>query len=256
MNSSKHTSIFITGASSGIGSALAKLYAKPELHLTLTGRNAERLKVVAEVCRAQGASVEEMILDVCNAEEMEFKIQEADQKHPLTLVIANAGLGLQGQNDSPEATRHIFSTNLGGVLNTVLPTIDLMKKRQSGQLALMSSLASFKGYATKSAYCGSKAAVRIYGEGLRESLAPHNIKVSVICPGFIKTPLTDFNSFKMPFLMLPEKAALFIQKGLEKNSSRIAFPWPTYMGAILMASLPPFFAEKISSRLPYHQEKK
>jgi short-subunit dehydrogenase len=241
--------VLITGASSGIGAALSKAYAAPGVSLIMLGRNAERLKTVAEWCKEQGATTKEIIVDVCNADAMRKCILENDRIHPLDLIIANAGVGLQGRPETSDSTQEIFSTNLGGVLNTVLPAIEVMKKRQSGQIALVSSLASFKGYGNRSAYCGSKAAVRVYGEGLRESLKPYNIKVSVICPGFVETPLTAHNNFKMPFLLSAEQAALRIRQGLEKNQGRIVFPWPTYMGALLTAWIPSQWTEKLFSGL-------
>lgn len=166
-------------------------------------------------------------------------------------MVANAGLGLLGRKESLETIQEVFDVNLQGVLNTILPLLKTMKQRKKGQIALMSSLASFKGYKGKGAYCASKAAVRVFGEALREDLEPYNIKVSVICPGFVATPLTAHNRFYMPFLMQPSLAAKTIQRGLKKNKPRIAFPFPVYFIAWVMAVLPPSVAEKVANRLPY-----
>ena len=250
----QHTSILITGASRGIGAALARAYAKPHVHLALVGRHAERLHQISEKCRRQGAHVSEKVLDIQSFEPLNIWIQDIDQKFPLSLVIANAGRGTQGCPETTENTLDIFATNVQGTLHTVLSIIPLMKSRGFGQIAIMSSLASFRGFAEKSAYCGSKAALRIYGEGLRDSLKPFGIQVSVICPGFVKTALTDFNNFKMPFVMAPEKAAKIIQRGLEKNQGRIAFPWPTYLSSLLLSWMPTLWAEFFARQLPYKKK--
>ncbi len=247
----QHTAILITGASSGIGAALAQHYARPGIHLALTGRDQKRLSNVVQICRAKGATVSEKVLDIQEAEELSQWIQEIDAQTPLTLVIANAGRGTQGQPETADTTRAIFNTNVQGTLNTVLPVIPLMKKRGQGQIALLSSLASFRGFAQKSAYCGSKAAIRVYGEGLRASLKPFNIQVNVICPGFVKTALTDFNDFKMPFLMDAAAAVVIIEKGLQKNQGRIAFPRPTYIATLMLSWLPTRWAEFFANTLPY-----
>jgi short-subunit dehydrogenase len=99
-------------------------------------------------------------------------------------------------------------------------------------------MASFRGLAGSAAYCASKAVGRIYGEALRAELAPLGIKINVICPGFVKTPMTDVNPFTMPFLMSAERAAQIIKNGLEKNRARIAFPWPMVAMVALLAAVP------------------
>ena len=248
----QHTSILITGASSGIGAALAQEYAKAHIHLALIGRNADRLHQIAELCRLKGANVHEKVIDVQDFDTLKNWIEEIDQHHPFSLIIANAGRGTQGQPETTQNTLDIFSTNVRGVLHTVLPIIPRMKDRGYGQIALMSSLASFRGFAEKGAYCGSKAAVRIYGEGLRASLKP--IQVSVICPGFVKTALTDFNNFKMPFVMTSQQAAKIIRKGLEKNQGRIAFPRSTYFASLFLSWMPSPWAEFFANQLPYKKK--
>lgn len=219
--------IFITGASSGIGAALALAYAAPDIRLTLHGRSAEKLAVVASAAAEKGASVSLVTGDVTDAKAMQSCMEAADRAQPLELVIANAGIsgGTSGVTTTREQIDAIFATNLDGVLNTIHPAAALMQQRHAGQIAIISSLAGYRGFAGSSAYGASKAAVRIYGEALRADLAPMGIKVNVICPGFIQTPMTDVNPFSMPFLMPPERAARIIQRGLTRNRAVIAFPW-------------------------------
>lgn len=232
--------ILITGASSGIGAALVKQYAAPNIRLSLHGRSAERLKEVAKIAEGQGAKVVIMAGDVTDAKPLTEWITQVDQVEPLSLVIANAGIsgGTSGFSGDQKQMEQIFAVNWQGVLNTVSHVALLMAERGRGQIALMSSLAAFRGYAGSGAYAASKAAVRIYGEALRADLKPYGVTVNVICPGFIKTPMTDVNGFSMPFLMNVEDAARIIQKGLRQNRPVIAFPWPMYWLVRFMAFLP------------------
>lgn len=242
----------ITGASSGIGTALAELYAAPGVRLALQGRNAERLATVAAAAQRKGATVITKILDVTDAAAVAAWLGECDRQQPLDLVIANAGVsgGTGGGEESAEQSRTIFAANVTGVLNTVQPAITLMTKRGRGQIAIMSSLAGFRGFAGTPSYCASKAAVRVYGEAWRGELAAHGVEVNVICPGFIKTPMTDANPFPMPMMMTAERAARIIQKGLAHNRARIAFPWPIYALVRLLAALPQDWINRPMRGLP------
>ncbi len=232
--------ILITGASSGIGAALAELYAAPGIRLSLHGRNPARLEQVATAARQRGATAFAKPGDVADAENMAAWIGECAAAQSLDLVIANAGIsaGTGGGLETAAQARAIFAVNLDGVLHTVQPSIPLMAARRRGQIAIMSSLASFRGFPGAPAYCASKAAVRIFGEALRDEWAGKGVEVSVICPGFIKTPMTDVNRFPMPFIMTAERAAQIIRKGLTRNRARIAFPLPMYAMIRLLAALP------------------
>lgn len=245
-------SILITGGSSGLGAALARSYAAPGVSLALTGRNVERLTEVAKDCRETGARVETSTISVTNAPGLRGWIAGIDEANPLDLVIANAGrsAGTGGDGESDQQTRDIFEVNLTGILNTVLPALDGMRQRGRGQVAIMSSLAAFRGFPGAPAYCASKAAVRVWGESLRSHLSAEGIAVSVICPGFVKTRMTAVNQFPMPLLMEAETAARIIRRGLARNRPRIAFPWPLTSLVWLIASLPPGLIDPLLSRLP------
>ena len=144
----------------------------------------------------------------------------------------------------------MFAVNVDGTLNTILPAIERMRLRHHGQLAVMASLAAFRGFPGAPAYCASKAAVRVWGEALRGWLGADDIGVSVICPGFIKTPMSQDNPYPMPFLMEAETAARIIVRGLARNRARIAFPLPVYVAAHVAATLPPGWTERIIRHLP------
>ncbi len=243
-------SILITGASSGIGRALALAYAAPNVHLALCGRNRNRLAEVAGECLAKGADVSEKVLDIQDRFACADWLLKIDQKAPLDLVIANAGIstGTQPGVSEEEQIRDVFAINMAGTLNTVLPAIERMKSRQHGQIAVLSSLAGFRGMPSAPAYSASKAAIRSYGEGLRGRLAGDGIQVSVICPGFVISRITDANDFPMPFLMEADKAAEIIRKGLQKNKARIAFPWQMYLLTRLISAVPQDWIDQFLNR--------
>ncbi|MBU0726971.1 MAG: SDR family NAD(P)-dependent oxidoreductase [Alphaproteobacteria bacterium] len=244
--------IVITGASSGLGAALAVEYTGPGILLALTGRDADRLEATASACRAKGAEVEAARLDVSDTAAMEAWLLALDNRQPVDLVIANAGIsaGTGGAVEPADQARRIFAVNLDGVLNSVLPLIPRMQARKSGQIALMSSLAGFRGFPGAPAYCGSKAAVRVYGEALRGTLAASGVAVNVICPGYVRTAMTARNSFPMPLLMDADKAAALIRRRLGRNAARIAFPWPMLAAVWLLQALPPALIDPLMRRLP------
>lgn len=254
-----HT-ILITGASSGLGAELAMAYSSPEHVLFLCGRNKERLEAVAQSCRSRGATVFTKIMDVTQSYAVRQWIKEADELYPLDLVIANAGIsagtGTKGTENEAQV-REIMDINVTGVLNTIHPAIDCMVPRQHGQIAIVSSMAGFRGLPGSPAYSASKALVRTYGEGLRGTLAKHGVKVNVICPGFVDTPLTRINPYKMPFLMEATRAAVIIKNGLAKNKGRIAFPRRMMFIVWLLMVLPDCVVNRMLRNMPgkpeYHE---
>ncbi|RJF84039.1 SDR family NAD(P)-dependent oxidoreductase [Azospirillum cavernae] len=245
-------SLVITGASSGIGAALALRYAEPGVCLALTGRDAARLAAVAERCRAAGAEVTADVIDATDRDGMAAWLRGVDDRAPVDLLIANAGIsaGTGGGVESEEQARRILSVNIDGVLNSVYPLLPRMQDRRRGQIALMASQASFRGFPGAPAYCASKAAVRVFGEALRGDLAGEGIGVSVICPGFVKSRITDANGFSMPFLMEADAAARVIRRGLARNAARVSFPWPVAAAVWLLALLPPGWTDGLLARAP------
>ena len=245
-------SVFITGASSGIGRALALAYAEQGRILFLCGRNKDRLSAVAAACVERGAQVHTYLFDVRDASQAQSAVQAAAAICPIDLLIANAGVsaGVLGDDETPVTTRTIFETNIFGVINTVLPAAEEMKKNGIGHIAIVSSLSGFRGMSSCPAYSASKACVKAWGEALWGQLKPFGINVTVICPGFIETPLTDKNRFKMPFLMKAPDAALLIKRRLAKRPPVIAFPWLMALGARLGGILPARLILPILGRLP------
>lgn len=246
------SSIVVTGASSGIGEALARHYAAPGVSLALTGRDADRLAAVADACRTAGATVTTGLVDVVDREGMAEWLAAVDAAAPVDLCIANAGTsaGTGRGGESAEQVRRIFAVNVDGVFNTVHPLLPAMLARGRGRIALMSSLASFRGFPGAPAYCASKATVRVYGEALRGEVADRGVGVSVVCPGYVVSRMTATNRFPMPFLMQADRAAAIIARGIARDRARIAFPFPTYAAAWLLGVLPPGLTDPLLKRAP------
>jgi short-subunit dehydrogenase len=235
------SSIVITGASSGIGEALAVDYAAPGVALALTGRDTARLGAVAAACRAKGATVVAEAIDVTDRERLAAWLTAFDAAHPVDLVLANAGISIDKDNSSLDdfaTIRRTFDVNVGGVLNTVEPLISRLIARKRGQIAVVSSLAGFIGLPYSASYNASKAAVRVWGESIRYVLKKEGIGVSVICPGFVTTRMTAQAPFPMPFLMTAQRASSIIRRGLAANRARIAFPIGTKTAVWLGQALP------------------
>lgn len=247
-------SILITGASSGLGAGLALEYAGPGIVLHLGGRDADRLEAVAAKCRGRGAEVSTEVVDVTDVGAMRRWLIAADDAAPLDLVVANAGISAgtsgRGGGEPEEQVRAVFATNVDGMLNTVLPVLPRLQARAFGQIALVASLAGYRGIPGAPAYCASKAAVKVFGEGLRGSLHATGVRVSVVCPGYVRTPMTAVNDFPMPFLMDAGGAARIIRRGLQRNRPRIAFPWPMAAAVWLLQAIPPAWIDPILRRLP------
>jgi short-subunit dehydrogenase len=246
-------SILITGASGGIGEALARAYARPGTALALTGRNPGRLSNVAAVCRTAGAEVQTALLDVTDEAAVRSFVEAADRRTPIDLVIANAGMtgGVAG-GEAIEPTaevRRMINVNFMGVCNTLHPLIPAMLARRRGQLALIGSLAGLRGMPYSPAYCASKAALMIYGDALRSRLRPSGIEVSIILAGFIDTALSRHVSGPKPLQWTAERAARVIRKKLSRGRSLIAFPFVLYVGTRMLAALPASVADRLLNRM-------
>ncbi len=245
--------ILITGASSGLGEEFARQYASPETRLYLAGRNTLRLENVAAFCRSKGAEVIAKTIDVTDRSGMSEWILSINQINGLDLVIANAGIsgGFSGQALEDIVNDYkIFDINLTGVLNTIYPALPDMARRRTGQIVIISSLAGFVPMPSAPAYAASKAAVRFYGEALRSKVAAFDIKVTVICPGFIKSRMTDVNTFPMPFLLNTTPAVTYMISKIDNGAPRIDFPWMTAIPLKILGLLPNRLRSVILGHLP------
>ena len=255
--------ILITGASSGIGRALALVYARQGVSLALIGRDGGRLDEVAAAARNKGADVSTGQLDARDQDAMAQWITAADGRRPFDLVIANAGIttGLAPGDiaEDPRAVRAVVGTNLLGVLNTVEPLIAPMCARGAGQIAFVGSIAGLRGLPYAPSYCATKAAVHAYSESLRGRIEARGVRVSLIIPGFVKTPLNDSIDAMKPLEITGAEAAILIQRGLQRGRAIIAFPKSLYLLAHLAGVLPVRLVDKVMARfqvnIPETQER-
>ncbi len=240
--SPRPNSILITGATSGIGRALALVYAEPGVGLAITGRDQRRLDEISAECRARGADVTAATLDVRDRTKIAAWIRSIDDKRPIDLAISSAGitsgLGMGRLRENPDAVRSIFAINLMGVLNTIDPLIECMCARASGQIAIVGSIAALRGLPYSPAYCSAKAAVHAYTESLRGMLMPQGVLVSLIIPGFVETALNKDIVSPKPLQMSAQRAARIIRRGLDRGSPTIPFPRLLYYGVFLLRFFP------------------
>ena len=241
----RFNSVLLTGASSGIGRALALACAAPGVTLHLGGRDAARLAAVAEACRARGATVAPHAADARDAAAMADWIAAAGQ---LDLVVANAGIGAGSDDGAPEPAaqvRAVFATNLDGALNVALPALEAMRRQQAGpdgvrgRIATVASIAAFVPTPGAASYCAAKAALDAWAVATAPTARTHGVRLTSVCPGYIRTPMTAANRFPMPGLMDAERAAAIILRGVAGGRVRVAFPWWMAAAARLTGLLPP-----------------
>lgn len=221
------TSVWITGAGRGIGEALAILCAQRGLTVYASARTASELDRLKNSSRRYSGTIVPAPLDITDPQQIDALMQSWDKGSGLPeLVILNAGTHdpFSAQDFSAERCQRVFDINLQGTINCLDPVLKRMLKRNSGQVAVMASVAGYRGLPTAAAYGASKAALIHLCEALRLDLKDSKVTLQVINPGFVRTPLTDKNDFKMPALQEPEEAAASIFKGLLSTRFEIAFP--------------------------------
>lgn len=248
--------IVVTGASSGLGAGLARAYAAPGVIMALTGRDQARLDSVAAACRAQGARVSVACIDVRDRAAMAHFLVDFDVEHQVDLVIANAGIAhgstRTGELEShAEAVRQI-EVNLLGTVNSLAPLLPAMQTRRAGHIAVVASVASYRGLADSPAYCASKAGVRLYGESLRGALARDGVAVSVVVPGFFASPMSERFIGAQPMALPLEDMVRRVVAGLARRQARIVVP--RTLGVLLQVTdlLPAWLGDAILDRYRFH----
>jgi len=230
--------IWITGASSGIGKALAERYDARGDTVAVSARSAGALSEFAST----HANIHAYPLDITDPEAVTAAVNriEADLG-PVDLAILNAGVWSQMGVDEFDTAkiREGMEVNFGGTINCVGAVIEQMKQRRAGHIAIVASVAGYVGLPQSLAYGPTKAALISFAETLKPDLDRHGVAVSLVNPGFVDTPMTAVNDFAMPFIISAEEAAQRIVKGLDGGKFEIAFPWQ------LVSSL------KALRRLPY-----
>jgi short-subunit dehydrogenase len=263
-NEKSFISIFITGASSGLGAELAKQYARPGVTLTLTARRESKLAEVAAECERRGADVRLEAVDVRDASAMAKALLTADTVRELDLVIANAGVHplMAGAADAAsiltETTGTVTETNVLGVCNTLVPIIESMQSRRRGQLVIISSLASYCPICDPAwvAYNASKMWTRCYGMGLRGALEPFGVGVTTVCPGYVDSEMVDavlgagVNPQAVRGVMPVGRAVRGIVAAVAANVGVFSFPASEVIGTTFVGYniLPPFAWNALMAR--------
>ena len=241
--------IALTGASGGIGAALARQYADDRTTLFLCGRDVVRLASVAESCRTRGAAVHTAAFDLRDELARESWVRTITADGRLDVLVAGAGVSASVRQTAgrvwPEDGRDLMrelTVNAVSNICCVNRTVELMLARKSPehhlQIGLIASLAGMTGLPSSPGYSASKAALRVYGESLRRLVLKEHIGVTVLLPGFIQSPMSRRYQGRKPFLMSAERAAELMVRALESNKAEYAFPWLLAAGIRALGFLP------------------
>ena len=236
--------ILITGASSGLGAELARQYATPQNELILLARREDKLFKLRSELFESVKSIEIIVADVTHFEELQEKLKRVGA---VDLLVLNAGISLGNSgNITPIAEfKKLYDVNVlsnHAILEVFLPHF---KKQKSGTIVFVSSLASLFSMPSAKVYSSSKRALNAYAEGIRYKYKKYNIKVLLLLPGFIKSELTDKNSFDMPFLLETQEGVRRMKNAIEKKKEFYAFPIRFYFMIKILNLLPSYLREKI-----------
>jgi short-subunit dehydrogenase len=251
-----YENIAITGASAGLGRALAIAYAHPGATLHLTGRNAARLAEIAATTRALGATATETVADVTDRATMAAWIAGCGT---LDLVIANAGISVgpgAANVETPENIRALFATNIDGVFNTVLPAMTAIAAQPPnaagarGRIAIVGSIAGLMALPISPTYSATKAALDRWVTASAHNAGKDGIGLTIIRPGFIRTGITARNPYTMPGIMDADQAAHIIRTGLAAGKTHITFPWWLAVLARFSRVLPSAMFDKVQKKPP------
>jgi len=253
----KNKIILLTGASSGIGEGLAIALAKRGAILGLVARRQDMLHELAGRCEQQGGTTRVFAADVTDATALQNAADKLrDEFGHIDILIANAGIGGNNRETrevKPDAVKKVIDINLLGAANSVYAVLPKMLERGSGHLVAISSLAGFRGLPKSAAYSASKAGMTAFFESVRLDVQHRGVDVTIIQPGFIKTPLTSGRENKMPFIMELDDAIPLIIRAIEKKKKFAAFPWQ--LATVVRASrvFPAWLYDRIAGRARYRE---
>lgn len=249
--------VFLTGASSGIGEALAFEMAKRGAKVGLLARRGEMLRELAAKCESNGGEARVFACDVVDVEAVQTAADKLRNEFGrIDILVANAGIGGNNRETrelQPAFVKKVIDVNLMGAVNSVYAVLPKMLERGSGQLVAISSLAGFRGLPKSAAYSASKAAMTNFFESVRLDVQDKGVSVTIIQPGFIKTPLTSGRQNKMPFLMELEDAVPLFLNAIEKRKKFAAFPWQLAAFVRLGRIFPARLYDKIAARAKYRE---
>lgn len=243
--------VFITGASSGIGAALAAYYAREGAVLGLCARRLAPTQSLLSSLRSEGACYQ---VDVTDASSLQDAATDFTRRYGTPdIVIANAGIGAGTLTENLEdlpVFRAIMDTNVLGMVATFQPFVDAMRARASGTLVGIASVAGFRGLPGGGAYSASKAAATTYLESLRVELHGSGVSVVTICPGYIRTPMTAANRYRMPFLMDADAAARKMARAIAARRRLAVIPWQMALVSIVLRRLPRWLYDRLAAGAP------
>jgi len=243
--------VFITGASSGIGESLARHYATADSVIGLAARRQDLLETLA---RALPGSVATYALDVTDTAALQAAAADFIARFGLPdIVIANAGIsiGTSGEDIADSAKLHrVLQVNVVGMAASLAAFAPAMKKAGRGILVGISSVAGFRGLPGSGAYSASKAAATTWLESLRVELAASGVSVVTICPGFIDTPMTKVNRYRMPFLISSDEAARRFARAIESKRRLAVIPWQMAIVGVFLRALPAWAYDRLMARAP------
>ncbi|MTI42992.1 short-subunit dehydrogenase [Roseibium hamelinense] len=251
--------IVLTGASGGIGEALALQMARPGRRFLLIARDGDKLKRLSEKLAEAGSEAAYETVDIRDGDALAKVLSAFDETTPVDLVIANAGVtaGLgpdRSREDEHEVERQI-DINYRAAVHTVSGLAEAMRKRGRGQVVLVSSLAGLRALPDMPTYSATKAAIIAYGNALRGWLKPFGVSVTVLCPGFVTTPMSARHKGSKPFEISADKAAKLMYRAIMKQKAVYAFPFPLAAGIYLQNLLPPKLADLFMGGFEAHIEK-
>jgi len=251
----KYRAILVTGASRGLGAALALRFAAPGVNLRLVARDARTLAATAAACVAKGALVETAPLDVREAAPMAVQLRAWDEAVPFDLVIANAGATggspATGRLEDWTSADRVIGVNLMGAVNTVAPLLPRLVARRAGRLVFIASVAAFRGLPDSPAYCASKAGIWAYGESLRARLAPEGVGVTVCAPGFFESDMSRRFSGIHPFELSLEAMAGRLGRAIEAGHGRAIVPRRMGLPLRMLELLPARLADLATRRFRF-----
>ncbi|SHL80728.1 hypothetical protein SAMN05216428_106118 [Nitrosospira sp. Nsp11] len=242
--------VVISGASSGLGRALARHYARLGATLGLIARRADLLETLA--AELPGAST--YVADVRDAGAMQAAARDFMRRHGCPdIVIANAGISsgtLTEYAEDSEVFESILATNVIGMVNLFQPFISVMRTAGQGSLVGIASVAGYRGLPGSGAYSASKAAAISYLESLRVEMHRNGVSVITVCPGYVATPMTANNPFRMPFLLTAEEVAEKIVRIIENKVLFTVIPWQMAIVARVLKFLPNFLYDRLFANAP------
>lgn len=252
MPSLREPSVLITGASSGIGAFLARELVSRGARVGLLARRADKLQALQSELEAAGGRAAWAAADVVDTESLTAALDRLEAElEGVQVVVANAGYGWAEppHKFKPGAAMAMYDTNLFGMLRMIDWALPRFLAAGRGHIVGVASVASYAGLTDNAAYCGSKAAMRVHLQSLRVSLAKHDVAVTTICPGFVKSELTDRFPLPMPFIWETDRAARYIADAMEKRRGEVVFPWQMRLAKqVIIRLLPVAVLEWLLSR--------